>query len=121
MFRNVIMMFLPILLFTADDPSEEGSLSGLGTAAGSHRPRQDRLSAIGCANRAGRGSPDRGTTLSSFVVGTDLIDLLATAARRIRNGKMPDRFFDYEDTATAQSIGEALTWSPSTAYIPQRG
>jgi hypothetical protein len=46
--------------------------------------------------------------LSSFVVGTDLIDLLATAARRIRNGKMWDRFFDYEDTATAQSIGEAL-------------
>ena len=36
----------------------------------------------------------QGATLSSFVVGTDLIDLLATAAWRIRNGKMPDRFFD---------------------------
>jgi hypothetical protein len=46
--------------------------------------------------------------LSSFVVDTDLIDLLATAAQRIRNGRMPDLFFDYEDTATAQSIGEAL-------------
>ena len=29
MFRSVIMMFLPILLFTADDPSGEGSLNGL--------------------------------------------------------------------------------------------
>ena len=46
--------------------------------------------------------------MSSFVVGKDLIDLLATAARRIRNGRMADHFFDYEDTATAQSIGEAL-------------
>jgi hypothetical protein len=26
-FRSVIMMFLPILLFTADDPSGEGSLT----------------------------------------------------------------------------------------------
>jgi hypothetical protein len=59
-------------------------------------------------NKAGRGSQDRGTALSSFVVDTDLIDLLATAAQRIRNGRMPDLFFDYEDTATAQSIGEAL-------------
>ncbi|MBT2568547.1 hypothetical protein J7I84_19010 [Arthrobacter sp. ISL-85] len=46
--------------------------------------------------------------MSSFIVGTDHIDLLATAARRIRNGRMPDKFFDYEDTATAQSIGEAM-------------
>ncbi|MDP5228690.1 MULTISPECIES: hypothetical protein [Arthrobacter] len=46
--------------------------------------------------------------MSSFIVGTDLIDLLATVARRIRNGKMPDHYFDYEDTATAQSIGQAL-------------
>lgn len=80
---------------------------GLG-GHGRHSPRQDHLSSICCENRVGGGSRDRGNAVSSFIVGTDHIDLLATAARRIRNGRMPDHFFDYEDTATAQSIGEAL-------------
>lgn len=57
--------------------------------------------------------------MSSFIVGTDHIDLLATAARRIRNGRMPDKFFDYEDTATAQSIGEALAHFNDVAVSDQ--
>ncbi len=38
----------------------------------------------------------------------DLIDLLASAARRIRNGKMHDGFFEYDDATTVDAIATAL-------------
>ncbi|KHL05596.1 hypothetical protein [Sinomonas humi] len=45
--------------------------------------------------------------MSRMILSTDLFDLLATAARRIRNGKMPDGFFD-DDALAVESIATEL-------------
>ncbi|WP_138417541.1 hypothetical protein [Sinomonas gamaensis] len=46
--------------------------------------------------------------MSRWIVSTDLIDLLATAARRIRNGRMHDGFFDFDDETPTSAVATAL-------------